>query len=123
MSTSTATTDRRDVLVQGSEAHAVRTSHPPQPPSAIAEALQNRSAHAALPAGVPLSSRVAMRIGLWLLLWGTRPAPAAAAGDQAVRRRESRARRIEQALAERRAELERARAAAGLTQYLGPFGR
>jgi len=116
MSTTTATTDPRE-RQHGAESRAARTAHPPQPPSIDVEAVRKRSARAALP------DRVAMRIGLALLLWGTRASRAAEALDEAVRRREARAFLLERALDERRQELDRARAAAGLTMYQGPFGR
>jgi hypothetical protein len=117
MSNTTATAHRHDALVQGSEAQAVRTSHPPQPPDSIAKALQNRSARTSLP------DRVAMRIGLWLVLWGTRPTRAIDADDQTISRRDSRALRLERALAEQHAALDRARASAGLIHFSGPVGR
>ena len=105
-SSPTATTDRRDVLVQGSEAQAVRTSHPPQPPS-IAKALQNRSARTSLP------DRVAMRVGLWLLLCGTRPVTGRPTTS------DLRERHMERELLRHQMELDRIRAWAGLhgTQF------
>ncbi|WP_309067170.1 hypothetical protein [Microbacterium sp.] len=107
MSTTTLRTiDRHDVLNQGSEAQAVRTSHPPQPPDSIAEALQNRSARTALP------DRVAMWIGLRLLLWGTRPDRGQATNSDLHELH------LERELNRRRAELELARAWAGIHAHL-----
>ncbi|GAA1729432.1 hypothetical protein [Microbacterium paludicola] len=106
MSNSTISTNRRDALVQGSEAQAVRTSHPPQPPW-IAKELQNRHARTSLP------DRVAMKIGLWLLLWGTRPATGRPNTSDLHQRH------LERALLEHQMELDRIRAWAGLhgTQF------
>ncbi|WP_203135411.1 hypothetical protein [Microbacterium sp. JZ31] len=104
--TTLRTTDRRDVLGQGSEAQAVRTSHPPQPPDSIAEALQNRSARTALP------DRVAMWIGLRLLLWGTRPVRGQATNSDLHQLH------MERELHKRRAELELVQAWSGLHGHL-----
>lgn len=110
----TLTTDRRDALVQGSEAQAVRTSHPPQPPDRIVQALQQRAARTSLP------DRVAMRIGLWLVLWGTRPARR---DRSAIDPRDLREAFLERTIREHQAAVDRARANSGLTAYLGQYGR
>ncbi|WP_345750511.1 hypothetical protein [Microbacterium rhizophilus] len=106
MSNHNTTTDRRDALVQGSEAQAVRTSHPPQPPS-VTQRLQNRSARTALP------DRVAMWIGLRLMLWGTRPVQGRAADADLHERH------LERELLKRQQELDLIRAWGGLhgTQF------
>lgn len=109
----TLITGRRDNRHEA-ESLAARTSHPPGPPQQAAQALQNRSARTALP------DRVAMWIGLKLLLWGTRPE---ARDAEAIDRRDLREALAERAIREHRAALERARAASGLTAYTGQFGR
>lgn len=45
-----------------------RPPQPPRPPSAAIAALESRAPRTAF------ADRIAMRVGLWLLLWGTRPA-------------------------------------------------
>jgi hypothetical protein len=44
-----------------------RPPQPPRPPSEAIAALESRAPRTAL------ADRIAMRIGLWLMLWGTRP--------------------------------------------------
>ncbi|GAB2507176.1 hypothetical protein GCM10027064_00850 [Microbacterium petrolearium] len=44
-----------------------RPPQPPRPPSEAIAALESRAPRTAL------ADRIAMRIGLWLTLWGTRP--------------------------------------------------
>ena len=44
-----------------------RPPQPPRPPSEAIAALDSRAPRTAL------ADRIAMRIGLWLMLWGTRP--------------------------------------------------
>lgn len=110
MSNRSITTDRRAAPTPGSEAHAVRTAHPPSPPG-IAQSLENRSARTSLP------DRVAMWIGLKLLLWGTRPVRGQATT------RDLHEWRMERELRERQLELDRTRAAVGFYAYGGQFGR
>jgi len=61
---------------------AARTAHPPQPPSAAIAALERRSPRTAI------IDRFAMRIGLWLLLWASRPTHVCRAEADARRERE-----------------------------------
>ncbi|GGH39657.1 hypothetical protein [Microbacterium album] len=103
----------RDRDHRPSESAAVRTSHPPQPPSPPRDALMHVSLQDRAPR-TALHHRIAMRIGLALLLWGTRPRHVAADRDE----RDARA---ERALDQYRREAELARsvreAAASLQQY------
>lgn len=104
--------DRRDSRHEA-ESLAARTSHPPGPPQQVAQVLQNRSARTALP------DRVAMWIGLKLLLWGTRPEQREA---DAIDTRDVREAIAERAIREHRAARERIHAS-GLTAYPGQFSR
>lgn len=90
------------------EAQAVRTSHPPQPPGPpqVAQSLQNRTARTSLP------DRVAMWLGLQLLLWGTRPVDGQLTTSELHERRIARERRMLQL------ERERAVAMAFFTQQI-----
>ncbi|MER7796154.1 hypothetical protein [Microbacterium sp. NPDC096154] len=110
--------DRRAVSHDEAQAHqtqthAARLSHPPGPPQQAAEALQQRAARTALP------DRVAMWIGLRLLLWGTRPERAIDASDPTISRRDARALRLERALDEQRAAQDRLLAQTGLIGFPG----
>lgn len=98
----------------GSQARAAQLAHPPGPPQQAAVALQTRSARTALP------HRVAMWIGLKLLLWGTRPE---LRDIDAIDPRDLPDARLERSIREHRLALERARAHSGLIAYNGQFGR
>jgi len=94
------TTENITMNAHLAEAQAVRTSHPPQPPGPpqVAQSLQNRIARTSLP------DRVAMWLGLKLLLWGTRPV------DGQLTTSELHERRLERKRLMLQLELDRARA-------------
>ena len=96
----TQTTENITMNAHLAEAQAVRTSHPPQPPGPpqVAQSLQNRIARTSLP------DRVAMWLGLKLLLWGTRPV------DGQLTTSELHERRLERKRLMLQLELDRARA-------------